>query len=269
VPALVLFFEAHARALPVPQASTKSDFCHVYVVDLEQAAQAAREMRSLKSPTEAQRLAIKEKYKDVEHRLGEFAAEVGEEELTTQSYRLPGSNQYVTASVFYTDEMMASRNTFDSMVVGIIVSPTRHDNALLAENSAQSQVRYTSANDKIQVKTRIRVDDRLLVAGLECQSNREVELPEPHIPPVGDEPLAFLEKLTVDHLRPIEIECKSVGSLPFETVAVTYEDKEKFKREYRQIREDLDQQRDGVVPAQVLSCTFAYQGVVFDRWARR
>jgi hypothetical protein len=84
-------------------------------------------MRSLKNPTEAQRLAIKEKYKDVEHRLGEFAAEVGEEELTTQSYRLPGSNQYVTASVFYTEEMMASRNTFDSMVVGIIVSPTRHD----------------------------------------------------------------------------------------------------------------------------------------------
>lgn len=146
-----------------------SDLCHVYVLDVQQTERLTEEFLSLPNPTEAQALALKKKYPDAERILGEFEANVGEEVLTTRSYNLAGTRQYVTASVYYTDEMMRSTGYSDSMNVAIVVSPQRHENAMVADNNSTGQVSYNDRTDKVQIKTRLRIGGRLKLVGLECQ----------------------------------------------------------------------------------------------------
>ena len=47
--------------------------------------------------------------------LGKFTTVLGEEELTTKAFRLPGTRLFIVASVFYTDESMASEKGSDSV----------------------------------------------------------------------------------------------------------------------------------------------------------
>jgi hypothetical protein len=161
------------------QNAQRSDLCHVYVLDPEQAQRLMQELLSMRDPTEAQALALKKKYPAAEQILGEFEAIVGEEELTTKSYQVPGTRQYVTASVYYTDEMMRSDGHSDSMNLAIVISSQRHENAMLVDNNSTSQVSYNSHTDKIQVKSRIRIDGRLKLIGLECQARVKTLHPTP------------------------------------------------------------------------------------------
>jgi hypothetical protein len=142
----------------------------VYVVDDEQAEKLMEELLAQPDVTEAQVVALKKKYPDAEQILGEFEANVGEEVLTTKNYQIPGTVQYVTATVYYTDEMMRSSGYSDSMNVAIVVSSQRHENAMTAENNSTSQISYNARTDKVQVKTRMRIDGRLKLIGLECQA---------------------------------------------------------------------------------------------------
>jgi len=158
--------QANKQNEPGPQ----TDLCHVYVVDVEKSEKLLQELETLPKPTEAQLLALKEKYPDSEQILGEFEAEVGEEVLTSKSYPLIGTGQYVTVSVYYTDEMMASKGHSDSMSLGIVISPTKYDNAMGVENSAVAQLSYTADTDKVQVKTKKRINDKVFIVGLECQA---------------------------------------------------------------------------------------------------
>ena len=54
--------------------------------------------------------------------LGSFFTVIGEEELTTRVFRLPGTKLYIIAGVFYTDESMASESGADSISLELSLS---------------------------------------------------------------------------------------------------------------------------------------------------
>ena len=99
----------------------------------------------------------------------EFYPVMGEEELTTKTYRFPGTRLMITASVYYTDESMASAEGSDSMTISIAVSPRSLKNALTAENNASSEITSNDRLDTIRAKKYMRVNGRLYLVGIECR----------------------------------------------------------------------------------------------------
>src|SRR5262245_62175024 len=106
-----------------------SDYCHVYLIDMKVAKKAAREYPTGNDQEDAKLLASGITI------VGRFSPKIGEEELTTKTYPLPGTDQIIIASVFYTDEMMFSTrsHTVESMLVGIAVSKKAQENAFEAQ----------------------------------------------------------------------------------------------------------------------------------------
>ncbi len=145
-------------------AQTRSDVCHVYVVDVAKATKAARSFReSGDAKADAKALAVGQTV------LPEFRPVIGEEELTTKTYRFPGSNLIITASVYYTDESMASVHGTDSMLVGIVVSPRAQTDAISAENNAVAEVTYGDNVDTVRAKKYLKIKGRLYLVGIECR----------------------------------------------------------------------------------------------------
>jgi hypothetical protein len=151
-------------ATSLAAAQTRGDVCHVYVVDVEKATKAARSFReSGVAQADAKALAVGQTV------FAEFRPVIGEEELTTKTYRLPGSNLTITASVYYTDESMASVHGSDSMLVGVVVSPRAQKDAISAENNAVAEVTYGDNVDTVRAKKYVRVNGRLYLVGIECR----------------------------------------------------------------------------------------------------
>ncbi|PYS46702.1 MAG: hypothetical protein DMF68_18365 [Acidobacteria bacterium] len=98
----------------------------------------------------------------------DFRTIIGEEELTTKTYQFPGSDLIITASVYYTDESMASSQTNDSMLLGIMVSQKAGKDATSDENSAIVEVTYSDGTDTVRAKKYIKVNGRLYLVGIEC-----------------------------------------------------------------------------------------------------
>jgi len=155
-----------------------SDLCHVYVLDVEQAEKLMTRLEALGDPTEAEAATLKKKYPTAERILGEFEANVGEEILTTKNYKIPETKYYVTASVYYTDEMMRSSGYSDSMNVAIVVARHRYTDAMTVMHNSTSQVSYNADTDKVQVKTKVRINQRVMIVGLECQARVRTLHPE-------------------------------------------------------------------------------------------
>ena len=149
--------------LSIAGAQTRSDVCHVYVVDVAQARKVAESFRETGS-AEADAKAMS-KGQTV---FPEFSPVRGEEELTTKTYRLPGSSLIITASVYYTDESMASAEGADSMLVGVVMSPQPQQNAISAESNAVSEVTYNDNLDTVRAKKYVRVKGLLYLVGIEC-----------------------------------------------------------------------------------------------------
>ena len=144
-------------------AQSMSDACHVYLIDFE-AAQKASEAYERATNSEQRLKALSGGVKI----LGEFSAKVAEEEMTTKTFAFPGSNHVITASVYYTDETMASRNTADSMLLGIVVADKAQENALNAPNNAVTEVTYNESTDVVRVKTNVKIKNRSYLVGLQC-----------------------------------------------------------------------------------------------------
>ena len=83
--------------------SSNSDRCEVIAIDV-----------TGKKPSQWDRLQGR--------RLGVFDTTMGEEELTTRTYPLPKTKLFVVASVWYTDESMASKRGADSISMQLFVS---------------------------------------------------------------------------------------------------------------------------------------------------
>jgi hypothetical protein len=152
-----------------------SDYCHVYLIDMEVAKKAAQKYPTGNKQEDAKILSSGITI------VGRFSPKIGEEELTTKTYPLPGADQIITASVFYTDEMMFSTrlNTVNSMLAGIVVSKKAEDNAFESQDSAVAEITYTEHTDTIRVKTLTQAQGRKYLIGLECRCQREFDETDP------------------------------------------------------------------------------------------
>ena len=140
-------------------AQGSTDACHVYWVDVKAAQQAFESLGKNATPA-AQARALSSVMKN----LGEFTAKVGEEELTTRSFPFPDSKQVITASVFYTDELMPA----DSVMLGIVVSDKAQESALSAPNNAVAEVSYGEHTKIIRVRKYFEMLGRFYLVGLQC-----------------------------------------------------------------------------------------------------
>jgi len=143
---------------------SRSHICHVYVVDVNKAKKAFESFRETGNPeADAKALSAGQTV------FPEFRPVIGEEELTTKTYPFPESRLTITASVFYTDESMASAQGADSMLVGIVISPGQKKDATSEENNAVSEVTLNDQLDTVRAKQYVKVNGRLYLTGIECR----------------------------------------------------------------------------------------------------
>ena len=98
----------------------------------------------------------------------QFSPLIGEEELTNKVFRISGTSLMVTASVFYTDESMASKAGLDSMQLALAISKRSWPDAFQSPNNAVAEM--TLANfDTARVQTNVRSGSRRLLIRMECK----------------------------------------------------------------------------------------------------
>jgi hypothetical protein len=149
--------------LGTASAQSQRDVCHVYVLDVDKAKKA------IESFTETGNAAADAKALSAGQTLfPEFYPVRGEEELTTKTYRFPGAPLMIIASVYYTDESMASAEGSDSMTISVAVAPKALTNALTAENNAAAEVTSEKV-DTVRAKKYLRVNGLLYLLGIECR----------------------------------------------------------------------------------------------------
>ena len=158
-------------ALPfTASAQTGKDVCHVYLVDAIKAKQALKGYGSGNEEAELKALAAAQTV------FPEFSPVIGEEQLTTKHYAFPGSKFVITASVFYTDESMASQgydaidSHAESMIIGVTVANRARPNATseAAGEGAIAEVTYDQYTNKVRAKKYIRIGGRSYLLGIEC-----------------------------------------------------------------------------------------------------
>jgi hypothetical protein len=160
-------------AAPAAAAQTAGDLCHVYVVDVEKALKAGEEYRDTGDPARDTKA-----FAAAQVVFPEFRTVVGEEELTTKTYPFPGSRLFITASVFYTDESMASARGSDSMQLAVAVGPKALADALNADDNAAAELTLDGA-DTARAKKYLKVGGRRYLVGIECRSKTGAEKNKP------------------------------------------------------------------------------------------
>jgi hypothetical protein len=152
-------------------AQSNEDVCHVYVVDVAEASNALDNFRETGNPeTDAKALSAGQTL------FPEFRTSFREEQLTTKYYPFPNSKLTITASIYYTDESMASYGDgkYDvkdqSMLIGIVVSKKAQESAITAStpNSAITEVTYDEWTNKVRAKQYVKVGRGVYLIGLEC-----------------------------------------------------------------------------------------------------
>ena len=151
-------------------AQTAGDACHVYVVDIAKASRALKTAE--RADNEA---AVAKALAAAQTIFPEFLPTIGEEELKTKHYSFPGSKLIITASVFYTDESMASHGEgpsashSDSMLIGITVSNRGKASAIDPQaGNAVTEVTYDQYTNKVRAQQYLRMRGRMYLVGIEC-----------------------------------------------------------------------------------------------------
>ena len=152
-------------------AQTRGDACHVYVLDVEKARRAFQEYSDTKTQTSANAL------RSAQTMFPEFRTVIAEEELTTKTYPFPDSKLVITASVYYTDESMASTEGADSMLLGVVVSDKAEKDAISAENNAVAEVTFNQHTDTVRTKKYVKVNGKLYLVGVECHRKEKKKQP--------------------------------------------------------------------------------------------
>ena len=159
----------------VAVAQSTEDVCHVYVVDGAKARRALENFRET-GDEEADARAFARASSVGQTLFPEFRTSFAEERLTTNHYPFPGSKLVITASVYYTDESMASsgRGNIEvndqSMMVGISVSNKAQKSAVFSStlNAAVTEVTYDEYTNKVRAKQYVKVRGRSYLVGIEC-----------------------------------------------------------------------------------------------------
>ena len=107
--------------------------------------------------------------------LEKFTTVIGEEELTNKSYPLSKTGLVVTASVYYTDESMASAHGNDSMMVGVAVSKTALPNAFTTPGNALAEVPLATL-DVIRSKMYYKVNAKTFLIGVQCSKGTREDM---------------------------------------------------------------------------------------------
>lgn len=102
--------------------------------------------------------------------LGTFTTVIAEEELTTRAFRLPGTKLYVVASVFYTDESMASERGADSVSLELLLSSGRKRDVLRSLSWAEAEMPLNGF-DVGRVSMIVRVNGRPKMVLMECRKD--------------------------------------------------------------------------------------------------
>ncbi len=156
-------------------AQSRADTCHVYVVDIAKSKQAIENLGTTGNE-EADEKAL---------RAGQtlfpaFNPTIGEEELTTKHYQFPNSKLVITASVYYTDESMASHphGEFaahsESMLIGVTVANKAKQSAIgPGDEGAIAEVTYDQFTNIVRVKKYVTVRGRSYLLGIECDCMSE------------------------------------------------------------------------------------------------
>lgn len=163
--AILLFLSAGVAA------QTGNDACHVYVVDVAKSRKALENFRETGNE-EADRKALTMG----QTLFPEFYPEIGEEKLTTMYYPFPGGKLVITASVYYTDESMASHPHgefaihYSSMLIGVTLGRKAKPDAISASAGASSivEVTYDNYTNIVRAKKYVTVGGRSYLVGIEC-----------------------------------------------------------------------------------------------------
>ena len=157
-------------------AQTGNDACHVYVVDVAKSQKAFESFRETgNDEADAKALSVGQTL------FPEFYPVLGEEQLTTKHYPFPGGRLVITASVYYTDESMASHPHgesevhSESMLVGVTVANKAKADAVSASagEGAIAEVTYDEYTNKVRAKKYVTVGGRSYLVGIECDCMAE------------------------------------------------------------------------------------------------
>jgi hypothetical protein len=102
--------------------------------------------------------------------LGSFGTVIAEEELTTKAFPLPRSSYFIVASVFYTDESMASKKGSDSVSLELALSRDKRRNVLRSLSWAEAEVPLNGFEIG-RVTMLIKVNGRSQLVLMECKAD--------------------------------------------------------------------------------------------------
>jgi len=95
---------------------------------------------------------------------------IAEEELTTKAFRLPHSTLFIVASVFYTDESLASAKGADSISLELVLSSSRKRNVLRSRGWAEAEIPLNGFDvGRVTMMIKARGHPELLV--MECRKD--------------------------------------------------------------------------------------------------
>ncbi len=163
-------------ASTIAAAQSYQDRCHVYVVDVAAVRKAVETFRETgNAQADAKALSVGQTA------FPEFVTVFDEEQLTTKHYPFPGSKLIITASVYYTDESLASdgegqyKVNDQSMVIGVSVSNKIRKSALFddAPNSAVAEVTLDEHLHTVRAKQYIQVGKRSYLVGIQCARTKK------------------------------------------------------------------------------------------------
>lgn len=104
--------------------------------------------------------------------LGTFETVVSEDTLTTRVYRLPKTKLFVIASVWYTDESMASKTGAESVSLELMISKSRRRNFVKALHYADGEVPYAKF-EVARVSTIVSSAGKRILVGMECRTQKK------------------------------------------------------------------------------------------------
>ncbi len=102
--------------------------------------------------------------------LGTFTTVIAEEEATTRAFLLPGTKLYIVASVFYTDESMASEKSSSSVSLELAVSRGRKRDVLQSISWAEAEMPLNTF-DVGRVTMLVKLSRRPQLVVMECRKN--------------------------------------------------------------------------------------------------
>jgi hypothetical protein len=107
--------------------------------------------------------------------LGRFTTVVAEERYTTKLFDFPGENLTIVASVYYTDESMHTKLTWNSVLLGVLISEKGKEGKAAVVSNSNAEFPYLP-HSKMKAFTGLFVGKGEYSVVLECECFKDAEL---------------------------------------------------------------------------------------------